>query len=51
MGLEIEFADGRVGARAQGSLDSGDPSVEKPRGEPAKPRTRRDGGPGQGDLF
>jgi exodeoxyribonuclease VII large subunit len=51
MGLEIEFADGRVGARAQGSLDSVAPSADKPIGEPARPRTRRDGGPGQGDLF
>jgi exodeoxyribonuclease VII large subunit len=51
MGLEIEFADGRVGARAQGSPDSGTQSADKPTGEAAKPRARRDGGPGQGDLF
>ena len=51
MGLEIEFADGRVGARAQGSADARAPSAEKPTSEPAKPRSRRDGGPGQGDLF
>jgi exodeoxyribonuclease VII large subunit len=51
MGLEIEFVDGRVGAHAQGSLVSGAPSADRPIGEPAKPRIRRDGGPGQGDLF
>ncbi|HEX3937748.1 MAG TPA: exodeoxyribonuclease VII large subunit [Xanthobacteraceae bacterium] len=45
MPIEIEFADGRVGARAD------DPSDVKPGGEPAKPRGRRSGGPGQGDLF
>ncbi len=44
MPIEIEFADGRVGARA----DARPPA--KPGGEPAKPRARR-GGPGQGDLF
>ena len=46
MPIEIEFADGRVGARADGA-----PSAVKPGGEPAKPRARRGGGPGQGDLF
>jgi exodeoxyribonuclease VII large subunit len=51
MGLEIEFADGRVGARAQGSPDARAPSAEQSTSEPAKPRSRRDGGPGQGDLF
>jgi exodeoxyribonuclease VII large subunit len=51
MGLEIEFADGRVGARAQGSPNARAPSAEQPTSEPAKPRSRRDGGPGQGDLF
>jgi exodeoxyribonuclease VII large subunit len=51
MALEIEFADGRVGARAQGSLDSDAPSADKPSGEAAKLRGRRGTGPGQGDLF
>jgi exodeoxyribonuclease VII large subunit len=46
MPIEIEFADGRIGARAEGA-SSGD----KPSMEPAKPRGRRDGGSGQGDLF
>jgi exodeoxyribonuclease VII large subunit len=51
MPIEIEFSDGRVGARAQGSLDSGAPSPDKPDGEPAKPRPRGSGRSGQGDLF
>jgi len=42
--IEIEFADGRVGARAEG------PVAAKPVAEPVKPRSRRSG-PGQGDLF
>jgi exodeoxyribonuclease VII large subunit len=42
MPIEIEFSDGRVGARADGAG-----SADKP----AKPRGRRDGGPGQGSLF
>ena len=46
MTLEIEFADGRVGARADAA-----PSTAKPGGEAIKPRGRRDGGPGQGNLF
>jgi exodeoxyribonuclease VII large subunit len=46
MPIEIEFADGRIGARAEGAS-----SGEKPSVEPAKPRGRRDGGSGQGDLF
>jgi exodeoxyribonuclease VII large subunit len=45
MPLEIEFADGRVGAHADGG-----PAAERPDGEAAKPRPRRGGG-GQGDLF
>jgi exodeoxyribonuclease VII large subunit len=43
MPIEIEFSDGRVGARADGA-----PSADTPD---AKPRTKRGGGPGQGDLF
>ncbi len=45
MPIEIEFADGRVGARAD------DPSSPKSGGESAKPRGRRSGGPDQGNLF
>jgi exodeoxyribonuclease VII large subunit len=46
MPLEIEFADGRIGARVEGAA-----TTAKPAGEPAKPRGKRDGGAGQGDLF
>ena len=46
MTLEIEFADGRVGARADAA-----PSAAKPGGEAIKPRGRHDGGSGQGNLF
>jgi exodeoxyribonuclease VII large subunit len=46
MAIEIEFADGRVGAHADGGA-----SVSKPAGEAAKPRAPRKTGPGQGDLF
>ncbi len=46
MPLEIEFADGRVGARAD---DAG--AGAKPAGEAAKPRGRRGAGSGQGNLF
>jgi exodeoxyribonuclease VII large subunit len=45
MPVEIEFADGRIGARTEGAS-----SPAKP-GEPLKPRAKRDGGSGQGDLF
>jgi exodeoxyribonuclease VII large subunit len=45
LAIEIEFADGRVGARADASL-----STAKP-GEAIKPRGPRGGGPGQGNLF
>jgi exodeoxyribonuclease VII large subunit len=44
--LDIEFADGRVGARADGAT-----VAARPADEPAKPRGRRDGGPNQGNLF
>ena len=43
MPIEIEFSDGRVGARADGA-----PSADA---SGAKPRAKRGGGPGQGDLF
>jgi exodeoxyribonuclease VII large subunit len=46
MPIEIEFSDGRVGARTDGA-----PGADQPGGEPAKPRPRRGGGPGQGSLF
>ena len=46
MPLEIEFSDGRVGAHAEGVTPAAKPGVE-----PAKPRLRRSGGSGQGDLF
>jgi exodeoxyribonuclease VII large subunit len=45
MPIEIEFSDGRVGARADDAADIAD-------GAAAKPRLRRGGGSsGQGDLF
>jgi exodeoxyribonuclease VII large subunit len=49
MAMEIEFADGRVDARA-------DDRLEKKSGDTAKPRAKiiksdRGGGSGQGDLF
>jgi exodeoxyribonuclease VII large subunit len=46
MALEIEFSDGRVGARADGAK-SPDPAGT----EPPKPRARGSGGGGQGSLF
>ena len=46
MAIEIEFADGRVGARADDAE-----AAAKPAGAAAKPRGRRDGGSGQGNLF
>ena len=46
MPIEIELSDGRFGARADGAVSSG-----KPETDPAKPRPRRGGGPGQGSLF
>jgi exodeoxyribonuclease VII large subunit len=46
MAIEIEFTDGRVGARADGAL-----SADQASGDAGKPRGRRGGGAGQGDLF
>ncbi len=46
MAIEIEFSDGRVGARADDVE-----AAAKPVGAAAKPRGRRDGGSGQGNLF
>jgi hypothetical protein len=46
MAMEIEFVDGRVGARADGRV-----SAVKPFTVPPKPRSRRDSDPGQGNLF
>jgi exodeoxyribonuclease VII large subunit len=45
MPLEIEFSDGRVGARAENGM-----AVEGPPAA-SKPRARRTGTSGQGDLF
>jgi exodeoxyribonuclease VII large subunit len=46
MPIEIEFSDGRVGAHADGASPA-----DTSGGETAKPRPRRGGGPGQGNLF
>src|SRR5215467_14304877 len=45
MPLEIEFSDGRIGARAENGTALPGPSA------PSKPRARRAGSSGQGDLF
>jgi hypothetical protein len=45
MPLEIEFSDGRIGARAESGPASDIASA------PSKPRARRAGTSGQGDLF
>ena len=45
MPIQIEFSDGRVGAHVDGTS-----SADRPD-EPTKPRAKRGGGPGQGDLF
>jgi exodeoxyribonuclease VII large subunit len=45
MPIQIEFSDGRVGARVDGA-SSADRSAE-----PITPRPKRGGGPGQGNLF
>jgi hypothetical protein len=45
MPLEIEFSDGRIGARAETS-----PAIERPPAA-SKQRARRAGTSGQGDLF
>jgi hypothetical protein len=46
--LDIEFADGRVGATAQGVSKR----IESPPFARPRPRTRRGGGnEGQGSLF
>jgi exodeoxyribonuclease VII large subunit len=45
MPLEIEFSDGRIGARAEDN-----PATER-ASAPSKPRARRAGSSGQGDLF
>jgi exodeoxyribonuclease VII large subunit len=46
MPLDIEFADGRVGARAEVVQ-----TVMAPRAEPPRRRRRRESDPGQGNLF
>jgi exodeoxyribonuclease VII large subunit len=45
MPIQIEFSDGRVGAHVDGASSADTPN------EPTKPRAKRGGGPGQGDLF
>ena len=45
MPLEIEFSDGRIGARAENGTAVQGPSA------PSKPRARRAGSSSQGDLF
>ena len=54
MAIDIEFADGRVGAHVDAHADGGAASpgkpVDKSPGEPAKPRPPR-GSSGQGSLF
>ena len=45
MPIQIEFSDGRVGARVDGASSADTPD------EPTKPRPKRGGGPGQGNLF
>ena len=47
--LDIEFADGRVRAEAEGPVNPGAPPAAKAEAKP-KPRGPRDGG-GQGSLF
>ena len=50
MAIEIEFADGRVGARAETAPEpTGQPTQSDDT--PTKTRGRRGGGPGQGTLF
>ena len=44
--IEIEFADGRVGAHVDDAT-----ATTKPSGEAVKPRPRRTGGSNQGNLF
>ena len=46
MALEIEFSDGRVGARAES-----DAATARPSSPAGKARGRQASGPGQGDLF
>jgi exodeoxyribonuclease VII large subunit len=46
MAIDIEFSDGRVGARAEVVQSSGPPRIE-----PVRRRRRRAGDPGQGSLF
>jgi exodeoxyribonuclease VII large subunit len=45
MPIQIEFSDGRVGARVDGASRADTPD------EPTKPRAKRGGRPGQGSLF
>jgi exodeoxyribonuclease VII large subunit len=52
MRLDIEFADGRVGATADGGAAAAPASGARPAADdPVKPRPRRREVPGQGSLF
>jgi exodeoxyribonuclease VII large subunit len=63
MRLDIEFADGHAGATADDAMSGGatdggataggmrPPVPHSPAAEPAKPKLRRGGNPGQGSLF
>jgi exodeoxyribonuclease VII large subunit len=50
MALDIEFADGRVSARAEATKTTKRSAAHQPKAEPEKPLPRR-GKSGQGDLF
>jgi hypothetical protein len=55
MALDIEFADGCVGATAQSVRSAGEPAPPPPSvsasWKPRKPKTEPRGGSGQGSLF
>jgi len=51
MPIEIEFADGRIGARVDDTAGAAKSSATMPSGEAAKPQRRRGGGTDQGNLF
>jgi exodeoxyribonuclease VII large subunit len=48
--MDVEFADGRVRAQAEG-VSTAQTSTPSPGIAPARPRSRRSGGDGQGSLF
>jgi exodeoxyribonuclease VII large subunit len=53
MPMDIEFSDGRVRARSEGSAgaEPGTGTVARAAEAPSKPRNRRDSDKGQGSLF